>query len=242
MSFLDGPVRVSVPATSANLGPGFDSLGLALELRDELTAEVGGAGLTIEVTGEGAEEVPRDPSHLVARAMDAAFGAMGVHGPPLTLRCVNRIPHARGLGSSSAAIVGGIALARALVADGLQRLDDTQVLALATAVEGHPDNVAAAIFGGFVISGETNDDVWADQAPVDARVRTVAFVPSQPRPLKSRAVSCLPSSRTPMPLRTQDVPPCSSPRSQTPRSICSGPRRTFSTRSTAARRCRSRSP
>ena len=180
MSFLDGPVRVSVPATSANLGPGFDSLGLALELRDELTAEVGGAGLTIEVTGEGAEEVPRDPSHLVALAMDAAFGAMGVHGPPLTLRCVNRIPHARGLGSSSAAIVGGIALARALVADGLQRLDDTQVLALATAVEGHPDNVAAAIFGGFVISGETNEDVWADQARVDARVRAVAFVPSQP--------------------------------------------------------------
>jgi homoserine kinase len=180
VSFLDGPVRVSVPATSANLGPGFDSLGLALELRDELTAEVGGAGLIIEVTGEGAEEVPRDPSHLVARAMDAAFGAMSVRTPPVTLRCVNRIPHARGLGSSSAAIVGGIALARALVADGLQRLDDTQVLALATAVEGHPDNVAAAIFGGFVISGETNEDVWADQARVDPRVRVVAFVPSQP--------------------------------------------------------------
>ncbi len=177
MTFVDGPVAVTVPATSANLGPGYDCLGLALELRDELTAEVGGDGLVVEVTGEGADEVPRDATHLVVRAMDAAFGAMGVATPPLRLACTNRIPHARGLGSSSAAIVGGIALARALVADGEQRLGLEGCLALANALEGHPDNVAPALFGGLVVCGQDDEGVWAEQAPLDPRIGTVAFVP-----------------------------------------------------------------
>lgn len=172
-----GAVTVTVPATSANLGPGFDCLGLALDLRDELTAETGGAGLVVDVSGEGADDVPRDASHLVARAMGAAFSHLGVRTPPLTLTCRNRIPHARGLGSSSAAIVGGIALARALVVDGAHRLDDSAALALANALEGHPDNVGPALFGGFVVSGQSDDDVWADQAPVDPRVRGVVFIP-----------------------------------------------------------------
>jgi len=177
VSLVEGPVRVSVPATSANLGPGYDCLGLALELRDELTAEIGGDGLVVEVTGEGAAEVSLDESHLVARAMDAAFGAMEVSTPPLRLSCVNRIPHARGLGSSSAAIVGGLALARALVSDGTDRLGLENCLALANALEGHPDNVAPALLGGFVVCGQDNQGVWADGAPIDARIRTVAFVP-----------------------------------------------------------------
>lgn len=177
MSFAAGPVRVSVPATSANLGPGYDCLGLALDLRDELTAEVGGEGLVLEVTGEGAGSVPRDATHLVARAMDAAFGAMHLTTPSLRLTCTNRIPHARGLGSSSAAIVGGIVLARALVDDGPDRLPLGDCLALANALEGHPDNVAPALFGGFVVCGQDAEDVWAVQAPLDRRVRTVAFVP-----------------------------------------------------------------
>jgi homoserine kinase len=179
VTFVHGPVRVSTPATSANLGPGYDSLGLALELRDELKAEVGGDGLVIEVKGEGAAEVALDASHLVARSMDAAFGQMGVRMPALRLSCTNRIPHARGLGSSSAAIVGGIALARALVVDGRERLDDGAAFALAVALEGHPDNVAPALHGGFVISGQTDEDVWADQSPVDPSVRAVVFVPDQ---------------------------------------------------------------
>ena len=177
MTFVAGPVRVSVPATSANLGPGYDCLGLALELRDELVAEVGGEGLVVEVTGEGADAVPLDPSHLVARAMDAAFGAMGLTSPSLRLVCRNRIPHARGLGSSSAAIVGGIVLARALVDGGPDRLPLGECLALATALEGHPDNVAPALFGGFVVCGQDDDDVWADQAPLDRRVRATVFIP-----------------------------------------------------------------
>lgn len=177
MTFVDRPVRVTVPATSANLGPGFDTLGLALELRDELRAEVSGGGLAIEVTGEGAGTVPRDAGHLVARAMDAAFGQMGVRTPGVRLRCTNHIPHARGLGSSSAAIVGGIVLARALVADGAERLDLGTSLALAVALEGHPDNVAPALYGGFVICGETDEDVWADQSPVHPSVGAVVFIP-----------------------------------------------------------------
>ena len=174
---VEGPVTVTVPATSANLGPGFDCLGLALDLRDELTAELGGDGLVVEVTGEGADSLVLDESHLVVRAMDTAFAAMGMSLPPLRLSCVNRIPHARGLGSSSAAIVGGLALARALVAEPARRLADEDLLALANALEGHPDNVAPALHGGFVISGQDEDSVWADQAPVDPRVETVAFVP-----------------------------------------------------------------
>ncbi|HEY7718176.1 MAG TPA: homoserine kinase, partial [Pedococcus sp.] len=153
VAFADGPVHASVPATSANLGPGFDSLGLALALRDDLSAEVLGAGLEIEVAGAGADEVPRDETHLVVRAMREAFRVMGAEPPGLRLRCDNRIPHARGLGSSSAAIVGGISLARGLVAGGRLLLDDDAVFRLAARIEGHPDNVAPAFYGGFVISG-----------------------------------------------------------------------------------------
>ena len=175
--FVEGPVTVSVPATSANLGPGFDCLGLALDLRDELTAEVGGSGLVVEVTGEGADDLVLDESHLVVVAMAAAIQEMGARLPPLTLSCTNRIPHARGLGSSSAAIVGGIVLARALVTDGVRRLPDDAALALAIRLEGHPDNVAPALHGGFVVSGQDGDDVWAVRAPVAKGLSAVAFVP-----------------------------------------------------------------
>jgi homoserine kinase len=177
VTFLPGPAVVTVPATSANLGPGYDCLGLALELRDELTADLGGDSLVVEVTGEGAGEVPLDAAHLVVRAMDAAFAAMGVTTPPLRLSCTNRIPHARGLGSSSAAIVGGIALARALVDGGDDRLGLDDCLALANALEGHPDNVAPALLGGLVVCGQDAEDVWAYRAPLDPRVRAVALVP-----------------------------------------------------------------
>lgn len=175
--FVDGPVRVSVPATSANLGPGFDALGVALSLRDELEAEVAPDGLRVEVTGEGAEDVPLDDSHLVVRAMHAGFDAMGACPPGLVLRCHNAIPHCRGLGSSSAAIVAGVALARALVAGGDLLLDDEAIFELASALEGHPDNVAPALFGGFNIAGRDRDGFFAVRSAVDPRVSAVVFVP-----------------------------------------------------------------
>ncbi|WP_345271362.1 homoserine kinase [Nocardioides nanhaiensis] len=176
-----GPVRVSVPATSANLGPGFDSLGLALDLRDELEGEVLAQGLEVEVHGAGAEQVPRDERHLVVRAMRVAFEVLGVEPPGLRLTCHNVVPHARGLGSSSAAIVGGLALARALVTDGAERLDDQALVALATRMEGHPDNVAPAVLGGFVISG-TDDDgrAYAVPSAVAPDLETVVLVPADP--------------------------------------------------------------
>ncbi|WP_205470998.1 homoserine kinase [Nocardioides sp. SYSU D00038] len=179
--FVDGPVRLTVPATSANLGPGFDSLGLALDLRDELVGEVRPGGLEVEVEGPGAEALPRDERHLVVRAMRATFDRLDAHPPGLWLRCGNVVPHARGLGSSSAAIVGGIHLARALVRDGRERLDDLAAFALAADLEGHPDNVAPASLGGFVVSGRDDDGRWwAVPSPVDPRIAAVAFVPPEP--------------------------------------------------------------
>jgi homoserine kinase len=178
-TFVEGPVRVSVPATSANLGPGFDSLGLALDLRDRLEAEVLPEGLVVEVDGAGADEVPLDESHLVVRAMRAAFEQMDAAPAGLRLTCTNVIPHARGLGSSSAAIVGGLSLARALVAGGSLLFDDDALFALAARIEGHPDNVAPAFYGGFVISGR-DDEFYAVRSAVDPRVSAVVLVPPDP--------------------------------------------------------------
>jgi homoserine kinase len=171
------PVRVVVPATSANLGPGYDALGLALDLHDELTAEVTDGDLEVTVEGEGAGTLALDETHLVVRSMWAGFAAMGVTPPGVRLHCRNEIPHARGLGSSSAAIVGGLALARALVADGDRKLPDAELVALAADLEGHPDNVAPAALGGFTIAGREGERWYAVRAPVDPRVRVVVFVP-----------------------------------------------------------------
>jgi homoserine kinase len=180
-TFVTGPVEVSVPATSANLGPGFDSLGLALGLRDLLTGEVTSRpALDIEVTGMGADDVPRDETHLVYRAMREAFAEMGCEVPGIRLRCHNVIPHSRGLGSSSAAIVGGICLARGLVAGGSLLMDDDAVFSLAARMEGHPDNVAPAFYGGFTIALSGEGGVRATAVAVDPRVRVVVFVPSEP--------------------------------------------------------------
>ncbi|MBV9831045.1 MAG: homoserine kinase [Marmoricola sp.] len=177
MALLTRPVTVEVPATSANLGPGFDCLGLALELADTLVAEVAASGVEVTVEGEGADEVPLDERHLVVRAMHAAFAALGETPPGLRLTTTNRIPHGRGLGSSSAAIVGGIVLARALVEDGPDRLDDATALRLASRIEGHADNVGPALLGGLVVCGQAGDDAWAVPAPLDPGIGAVVFVP-----------------------------------------------------------------
>ncbi|MDQ6527435.1 homoserine kinase [Nocardioides sp. LHD-245] len=181
MTFVEGPARVRVPATSANLGPGFDTLGLALDLHDRLEAEVTAGGLVVEVQGYGEGEVPLDERHLVVRAMRATFERLGKQPPGLRLSCTNVIPHARGLGSSSAAIVAGVWLARELVAGGRLLLDDAALLDLAARLEGHPDNVAPALLGGFVISGQDTDGpFWAVPGSVDPRVGVVVFVPTTP--------------------------------------------------------------
>ena len=179
-TFVTGQVTVSVPATSANLGPGFDALGLALDLRDTVTAEVVDGPLEINVTGAGSGSVPLDERHLVHRAMARAFAHMDTPLPAVRLHCDNVIPHGRGLGSSSAAIVAGICLARGLVAGGSLLMDDEAVLALACEIEGHPDNVAPALYGGFTIAYAADGAFHATQVAVDPRVQAVAFVPPDP--------------------------------------------------------------
>jgi homoserine kinase len=175
-----GPVTVRPPATSANLGPGFDAFGLALELRDEVTVELADSGLEIEISGEGAESLPVDENHLIVRSLRAAFGRLGVQPPGLRVRCVNRIPHGRGLGSSSAAICAGIMAARALVVDGELALDAYGALDLANELEGHPDNVAPCLVGGFTTAWQQADGVDVLRLDPAEGVLAVLFVPSQP--------------------------------------------------------------
>jgi homoserine kinase len=147
-----------VAASSANLGPGFDSLGLALSLYDEIILETTESGLTVEVEGEGAGQVPLDSSHLVVRAIERGLQAAGVRATGLNVRCRNDIPHSRGLGSSAAAVVGGLAAANGLVVQaGSAALSDVELVQLASEFEGHPDNASAAVFGGAVVSYTEGD-------------------------------------------------------------------------------------
>lgn len=148
------PVTVSVPASSANLGPGFDSFGLALSLRNTFTAELSD-DWSVEVVGEGEGRLPSGAENQVARAMARVFAEAGRPATAAHVRCENRIPPGAGLGSSAAAVVGGLLLGDALVDAGL---DDDAVLALAAGLEGHPDNAAAALHGGLTICW--TDGTW----------------------------------------------------------------------------------
>jgi homoserine kinase len=176
IAFRGGAAHVRVPATSANLGPGYDALGLALGIYDDVVARVADEGLSIDVAGEG-EDVARDENHLVVRSMRATFERLGGQPRGLELSCANRIPHGRGLGSSAAAIAAGVLLARALVLGGEQSLPDSDVLALASELEGHPDNVAAALLGGLTVAWTEATGARALTCAVDPRVRPVVFIP-----------------------------------------------------------------
>ena len=179
MDWAGAPVTVRVPATSANLGPGFDALGLALGLHDVVEARVIPSGLAIEVSGAGEGTAAAEEGHLVIRAMRTAFARLGVQPPGIGLRCVNAIPHGYGLGSSAAAIVAGLLAARALAAEGAD-LTDSDVLRLATRLEGHPDNVAACLAGGLTIAWTADSGAQAARlAPVPG-LAPVLCVPEIP--------------------------------------------------------------
>ncbi|CAB4578587.1 unannotated protein [freshwater metagenome] len=147
-------LRVTVPATSANLGPGFDSLGMALAFYDEYELETIPAGLEISIEGEGANSAAKDETNLIFRSIKLVFDSVGEKLPGIRLICRNSIPHGRGMGSSGAAVAGGVMLAAGLLAN--KQFTEQQLLEFATKMEGHPDNVAPALFGGLTIA-------WVDE-------------------------------------------------------------------------------
>ena len=186
-------VRVRVPATSANLGPGFDALGLALGHYDVIEVKaLGSAEVTVEVTGEGSRDLPTGEDHLVVRAIRAALDQVGAPQVGLHLSCVNAIPHGRGMGSSAAAVVAGILAARMLIGDP-DALDDRAALRLATAFEGHPDNAAPALLGGATVAWEGPEGPRATALPVHPDVVPVVLVP-QGRCATRTARGVLPAS------------------------------------------------
>lgn len=147
-------LKVTVPATSANLGPGFDSLGMALAFYDEYELETTAAGLEISIDGEGSQSAAKDENNLIYKSIKLVFDSVGEKVPGIRLRCKNSIPHGRGMGSSGAAVAGGVMLAAGLLAN--KKFSEQQLLEFATRMEGHPDNVAPALFGGLTIA-------WVDE-------------------------------------------------------------------------------
>ncbi|HEX3784467.1 MAG TPA: homoserine kinase [Pseudonocardiaceae bacterium] len=171
---LPTAVRVRVPASSANLGPGFDALGLALALYDTVDVRLAESGLVVRATGQGADTVPTDETHLVVSALRAACDSVGFHPPGLVLNCDNAVPHARGLGSSAAAVVAGVAAGFALAG----RLVDDSALQVAAEFEGHADNAAASLLGGLVIAWQDAGRYHAARLEPHPDLRPVLLVPA----------------------------------------------------------------
>lgn len=179
-------VTARVPASSANLGPGFDTLGIALGLYDEIRVTTTASGLTVHVEGEGADDVPWGPTHLVVRAIERGLEAAGVWADGLDVLCTNVIPHSRGLGSSASAVVGGLAAANALAAklDPALALSNEQLVQLSSEFEGHPDNASASVLGGAVVSWSEPNSITqrsysAVRLEVHPDIHVVALVPSE---------------------------------------------------------------
>ena len=197
-TFKANPIQVQVPATSANLGPGFDSFGLAFGMYDRYVAQIlDEGGLDIDVTGEGSDEVPLTDKNLLVKAMYKGFDFLGGKPKGLAVRALNVIPHGRGLGSSGSAIIGGLVLARSLVLTGTDKMSDEALLNLANEMEGHPDNVAAALYGGATIAWQdlVNGKAIAHSIhlPPDPRIKVMAFIPSTPLATK-KARTMLPAT------------------------------------------------
>jgi homoserine kinase len=174
---LGRKVVVEVPATTANLGPGFDTLGMALTMQDRLSATVVDTpGILVDVHGVGEGEVPTDETNLIARSMAHAFASKKIPMPGIHLEAHNVIPHGRGLGSSGAAIVSGVMAAKGLL-EGIAEFSASELLALATDMEGHPDNIAPSLFGGLTIAWMTDEGPKHKKLSVHRGVSLVVAVP-----------------------------------------------------------------
>ena len=170
-------VVVEVPATTANLGPGFDTLGMALTIQDRLSATVVDTpGVLVDVHGVGEGEVPTDETNLIARSMAHAFASKKIPMPGIHLEAHNVIPHGRGLGSSGAAIVSGVMAVKGLL-EGIAEFSASELLALATDMEGHPDNIAPSLFGGLTIAWMTDEGPKHKKLSVHRGVSLVVAVP-----------------------------------------------------------------
>lgn len=171
-------LRVRVPATTANVGSGFDCVGIAVTWYDELVLETNDSGeLVLDVTGEGADSIPRDRSHLVIKTMLDSLERMGVPAPSgMTLSSHNTIPHSRGVGSSAAAIVAGLAFADA-IAHPDEEIDLQQIAHWASVIEGHPDNAVAATMGGAVLAWMIDEHVETVSIPCSQEVSTMVWTP-----------------------------------------------------------------
>jgi len=182
-------VRVTVPGSAGNLGPGFDCLGMAVDVVDEITVEaIASTNVVVEVEGEGAQTLPRDESHLFVKAFRVALESVEAPLTGLRIHAKNRIPHARGLGSSAATVVAGISAARAMVSEP-ERLPPEVVLRLATDFEGHPDNAAPAIYGGATVSWIDKDGPHARALEIADGIETAVLIPDAVLPTKeARAV------------------------------------------------------
>lgn len=170
-------VDVTVPASTGNVGPGFDSMGLALGLYDELSVTVIPEGLEFDLHGAGVEDLPRSPKHLVVRAMQATFDAAGAGSlPGLRLSTQNRISHGRGMGSSASAVVAGVLAANALLDESVA-LGSEAVLQVCSDMEGHPDNVAPTLYGGLTVSFEQDGTYVSVPVSIDEQLLAVVAVP-----------------------------------------------------------------
>lgn len=169
--------KVKVPATTANLGPGFDCLGMALDLWNTIEVKVGSSGFTI--SGEGSDTLSRGKTNLIYRSIAAVYDEFDNPVPELSIRCENLIPLSRGLGSSSSAIVGGLVAGNELCG---RPFDQNKLLELAAQIEGHPDNVTPALLGGCRIVVKDGDHLVTTEVPVPDTLRAVLFIPDMPMP------------------------------------------------------------
>nr|WP_022868287.1 homoserine kinase [Schaalia vaccimaxillae] len=176
MRLRDDFVAVKVPATTANLGPGFDSMGMALDLWDEVSIHATAGATSVVVEGEGAGTVGEGEDNLVVKCVRLALDRVGAPQIGIRMHCTNRIPHSRGLGSSASAIVAGLALARALIGEE-DVLTPADILAIGSELEGHPDNVAPAVLGGATIAWMEGERAGAVRVMPPAQISPVAFIP-----------------------------------------------------------------